>query len=256
VLIKELHNNFGFSKKINFETILRFFMSSKVLVYLVLKLVDTMYSRSRYISNYWKIKYVPQYVYIKPLNTRLDKNINRICYLGHPMRKKGVYLFPELLTRLKNTNRDDVSFSFALSNLGDRPKITKQISEAAYGSDIKVSFLNEVEPSRFFRDNSIFVLPSVDEHSATSVPNTILESMEAGCVVITSKNNITSGVIKNGYSGILLDKMDSESLLLSINSLVSSKKAYSKISSNSRKYIEVNHDLRYIRKCFKEIYGK
>ena len=63
-----------------------------------------------------------------------------------------------------------------------------------------MEFSSEVNPQVYFRNNHIFLLPSIDEYSATSVPNTILEAMEAGCVVITPINKITSTVNALGYT--------------------------------------------------------
>ncbi len=255
-LIKELHNNFGFSKIFNLETLLRITLSSKFSIYILSKVVDSFYSRSEYLSKYWEIKYIPQFVNIHRLNRNVfDKpKVFNICYLGHPLRKKGVYIFPELISKLSPEATKVVKFNFAFSNLGSKKKLVKLIKIAASKNRVKVEFSSEVNPQVYFRNNHIFLLPSIDEYSATSVPNTILEAMEAGCVVITPINKINSTVIRNNYNGLLVNDINVNSLLKVINSLVLSKKAYSKISLNSRKYIELNYNLSYIKTCFKQIY--
>lgn len=255
-LIKELHNNFGFSKIFNLETLLRIILSSKFSIFVLSKVVDTLYSRSEYLSKYWKIKYIPQYINIHKLDRNIFEKpkVFNICYLGHPLHKKGVYIFPELLSKLRLELTKIVKFNFAFSNLGSKNNLVKLIKVAAAKNRVKVEFSTEVKPYLYFRQNHIFLLPLIDEYSATSVPNTILEAMEAGCVVITVNNKINSSVIKNDDNGYLINNVTTNSILQVINSLVLSKKAYSRMSFNSRKYVELNHNLSYIKACFNKIY--
>lgn len=256
ILIKEIHNNFGFSKVVSMESVLRLFLSSKLSMRLLAFVFNIVYSRSKYVSNLWKVKYIPQYIPIYKLSRRetYDENIVRVCYLGHPLAKKGIGLFPEIIRHLDDNLKNKIVFNFAFSNIGNKFQIISEIKNEARTNNIRVRFQNTIEAFKFFRQNDIFILPLVDEHSATSVPNTVLEAMEAGCVVLANDNAIIRSVIKNGNNGILNTKLNAVDAINHLNSFTLSKTLVAKLSSNSRKYIELNHNLRYIRECFKEIY--
>lgn len=255
-LIKEIHNNFGFSKVVSMESFLRLLLSSKSSIRFLALVFNYVYSRSKYVSSLWKVKYIPQYIPIYKLSDRKTYVENKVsvCYLGHPLAKKGIGLFPEIIRHLDDNLKNKIVFNFAFSNIGNKVQIISEIKNEARTNNIRVRFQNNVEAFKFFRQNDIFILPLVDEHSATSVPNTVLEAMEAGCVVLANDNAIIRSVIKNGNNGILNTKLKAVDVINHLISLTSSKTLITKLSSNSRKYIELNHNLRYIRECFKEIY--
>lgn len=254
--VKELHNNHGYTRKLRFESLLRIVFSSKYIIKMIINKFDITYSRSKYISENWRINYIPQYIpSYKKERISFDKEIINFCYLGHALGKKGIDAFPKIIRNIEKDNSGKIIFNFAFSDLGNKNEITRLIKRAAKNKNIKVNFYDKITAKDFFRKNHFFILPLRDEYSATSVPNTILEAMEAGCVPIVSKNNIVKSIIRDNKNGIFIKNDLSRQINILINDFYVNHEKYDKISKESRKYVKLNHDLKKIKKEFEIIYG-
>ena len=74
----------------------------------------------------------------------------------------------------------------------------------------------------------------------------LLEAMSCGCSVIASDTQPLHEVIQDGENGLLVDFFDSENLSNQIINLLDDEKLRKKISTNARKFVIKNYDLKTV----------
>lgn len=251
--IKIIQNIPGYSNAFDSETIIRFFANRKRHLNTLINNFDVVYSNSIWISKHLKIDYVPLDINVR--KTIPKNKLRRICYLGHPLGKKGVNILPELISSLPVDLANKFDFDFAFSNLGRRDIISRQIKKEAIKKGIRVTFSGVVDVSKYFRNQDIFLAPLRDAYAATSFPKSLLEAMEGGCIVLTTKNPIINSVIKDGHNGYLLDNLNLESFIKKLHYIIKHKKEAFNLIQNARRYIIVNHSERVIMPKLLRLYG-
>jgi len=154
-------------------------------------------SRKKLINKYFKEKNL--------------KNKRFACYLGHPAYKKGIdYLLGALPLILEK--QKDFFFIFALSKVGETGEVfLKKISQLCRENKNMV-LLGVVDPVEIFLLSDVFILPMIYSWGAIALPNTILEAMAAGTVVISTPMPGIKEVLNHKKTGFLVASRSSKEI--------------------------------------------
>lgn len=253
VFIKELHNDSGYSRKFHLETIIRFVMNRKGQLNRVLNEYDKVFTRNRLLAKKFKLDYIPTVVDIHTKRKMRTFNVLNLCYLGHPLKKKGFYQFFKLFTTLPDKLKSKVKFNFALSTLGKYEHECRKLKNLAKENGINMSLVGRVKPSKFFRSNDVYILPIDDEYGAISTPNTILEAMEANCLVMTKRIKTLEGIVDESNS-ILLYSNDYREIIDKIFYILNNRETIEKFGKRAREYIITNHSEIEVGKKMENLY--
>lgn len=253
-LVKEIQNDYGYSNSPTIETLIRIFANTQSQLHIAIRASHKLFTRNKYISKKYDIVFLPTLISISKLGEREPRYPLKICYLGHPLKKKGIFVFPKLFSMLTDDMKKQIQFNFAFSKIGPQNKTTNLLKESAKQNSISAAFMGVVSPPDFFRKNDVFILPVHDEYSAASTPTSILESMEAGCVVITTATPSVESFLNNSNS-ILLDVPTADKIFLAIRRLLQYPESLVEIRMNARTYIKDNHSNRVFIKTLKELYA-
>lgn len=253
VFIKEMQNDYGSSRHITSETLIRIIGNNKKIFDYILQTANICFSRNLSLCNKYKLLYLPTAVESLALNRAQQSKNLRVCYLGHPLRKKGIYVFPDIFKLIESQEDRAVDFSFAFSEIGPKDAVVKEFKAAANKANINVKILGKVDPAEYFRENDIYLLPIHDQFGAASTPNTILEAMEAGCVVMTTPIESVAGVLNSGNS-ILLKRMDASTILKAIMHYNRNRKMLKEKSNRAKRLItkeySINKYIQQLRKLY------
>lgn len=252
VFIKEIQNDYGSSRHLTYETLIRIIGNNKLVFDYVRNAANICFSRNLNLCNKYSLHYLPTSLHIKPLTQRRYEPILRVCYLGHPLAKKGISIFPELFNDVRIHN-NSIKYNFAFSDIGPRDEVIKEFTVSAEKNNIKINIEGKVDPAKFFRKNDIYLLPIHDQFGAASTPNTVLEAMEAGCVVMSIPIESVQGVL-NDQNSILLKTIDASTIHEALIICQKDKKILLNKSKISRrviinKYSESNYILQ-LRKLY------
>lgn len=242
ILIKEVHNFPGFSPVLHLESLIRFFGNRAEQLQQVIEKSDSTFTRNYAISEQYQLPFLPAPIIFDPLLKKRREKKLQVCYLGHPLKKKGIYAFPQIFAELGRLGQRDIEFTIALSKIGDRKGVQQLLADSARDNGLTVRFCNEVVPSQFFRGQDVLLLPLQDEYSATSTPNCILEAMEAGCVVLTTNTRSLRGVIEHGRTGFLLPKFSAVLVIAFLEKLRNNEELVQNTANSARLWIEENYN--------------
>lgn len=252
--IKIIHNDAGFSLKLHPETLIRMITNTKLSLNAVLRAYDRVFTRNLFLSKKMNIRYIPTTIKLHPKPTKtFTKGKVSVCYLGHPLKKKGIFEFLTLFEILPEQLKQKLSFTFAFSDVGPREKVVQIFSESAKENGIGIAFENEVQPHQFYRNHNVYILPIHDHFGAVSTPNTILEAMEAGCLVLTNKILSLEGMFED-QEVIYLDNHTVPSILRQLEKALSQPKQQTERLKKARLYIQKNHSKKAITKKVTNLY--
>lgn len=257
VFIKEFHNDYGFSRRIHQETVLRLFANNKWVFSYLQKIYQKQFTNNKYLASKRSIPYIPTYfpVYKQPRVPMNDRRV-KLCYLGHALQKKGFMSVVNSVKYLPQSFRDQVEYSFAFSSLGNSVALRSSISALFKSYGVPVHFVDSTTASQFFRENDVYILPIHDEYGATATPNTVLESMEAGCIVAVHGILSIKGLVYPGKNGYILSESSPQAVVECLMKILSNKKAAQKVSKNGREFIEQEYAYEVVRKKLLGIYEK
>lgn len=257
--IKEVHNFPGYTPKLQAETLIRVLANRSGQLNRVIQLSDQAFSRNYSISNAYNLPFFPAPISIKHFKPRSARGVRepiRVCYLGHPLKKKGIFRFPEYLRIMGQSKKNAYHFTFALSDLGARNQVVSLLQQASQKSGVPITVVGKVDPPEFFREQDVLVLPLQDEFSATSTPNTILEAMEAGVVVITTQTPSVQKVIEHEKSGYVVSDLSPEILSAILEKIRTAPRLAPKISQRARLWLEATYNGENEKKLMKMLYEK
>ncbi|HKC04979.1 MAG TPA: glycosyltransferase [Patescibacteria group bacterium] len=253
--IKELQNDVGFSHKFSLETLIRFFLNAKWQVKIIFKIYDKVIARNLHIAKTYRATYIPPLVKILKLKRdRKNTSFLKICFLGHSLPKKGINEFGYLFKILPDDLKTKISFNLALNNIGHRAKVKRKLFDIAKINKINVSFFENVNPQSFFRNQDILFLPLEDEFSSAASLNTVLEAMEAGCMVVTTSTKVSKAIVTDKENGILLLKPTAKVILKIIKEIFLKRINISIIKRKARAYIVKNYSKNLVYDLLKQIY--
>lgn len=254
VYIKEYFNDSGFSKNIHTETFIRIFANNSVFINGIQSKYNSLVTENFYLSKKLNAVHIPSIVDINKLSRKERKTKLRVCFLGHPLKKKGIYAYPELFSILPDNLKDWVTFDFALSSVGPKNDVEEKIKKVAVMEGIKINFSGQVNPGEYFREQDIFILPIQDEYGAISTPNSILEAMEAGCVVVVTDIKTLEGIIEDKRTGYLLRFPNSNEMLETIKYIINNDFEVDNVAKAARVKILEDHSDEILIRSYQKLY--
>jgi glycosyltransferase involved in cell wall biosynthesis len=157
---------------------------------------------------------------------------NRVLFIGRFAPKKGLeYLFDAM---------EEINVDCELVLVGDGDQ-REALERRADDLDVDVRFEGFVLPSEvdtYYRDASVFVLPSTE---GEGMPNVVLEAMAWGVPVVTTDSGGLPSMIEDGQTGFLVPMRDSETLRRRIEELLNNSGQRKEMGKAARKYVRKNH---------------
>ena len=125
-----------------------------------------------------------------------NKREKNILFLGRICEAKGVR---ELLAAIKVVKQQLPDVSLTLAGIWEDKALESLIDDELKGSVEYVGWITGEDKRRYLEQSAIFVQPSHFEGQSVS----ILEAMEAGCLVVASNIGGIPMMIKDGENGLL-----------------------------------------------------
>ena len=233
---------------------------SKILQLLSLRLVPKMIINSFSIKKELldkgikkdKIIMLKNYVALQPKTPSIIHKDQIICTIGNLRKNKNQSLFINAMKRVTEFYPNVKGFIIGQS-VEDEPDIENKLNKLIKTLNMcnKIELLGfQQNTMKFLKRSTIFVLPSFKE----GTPNTILEAMSLGIPVIASNVGGIPQIIEDGVNGILIQKFDSVELSDIIIELLGDFERQKYISSNARRYIELNHQPKHLKKQLEKVY--
>lgn len=251
VFLKEIHNPPGLHRFVGLESGLRMLFFNRIISSLVIKFYDKILVRNPYLAKRINsnVFYLPPLIAVyrakrkDVMKGEKRKHLFRLCYLGHPLRKKGLDIIIEFIRLLPRKYVKKIVFNFALSRIGKRNYYKDRLKEVAKRKKIKLKIKGEVKPHIFFRENDILLLPLLDEYSATAFPNTILEAMEGGCLVVTTRTPVNETVLKDKKVCFLVKSPNPRFFLNTVADIMDRWESYQEVKKRARFFVIKNFSL-------------
>jgi len=185
----------------------------------------------------------------KQLNIPADHII--LIFIGHLIIEKGIRELIESFIALSLKNQN-----LHLIIIGDGPEkyfLAQRIFQAKLQKKCHLigQQLHDKIPD-LLNASDILILPTYNE----GLPNVIMEAMACSLPVITTRVGGIPEIVKNGKTGILINKKDALSLRGSILKLIQNKQERVKMGVNGRKIIEQKFTQEQGAKRIEEIYEK
>lgn len=160
-----------------------------------------------------------------------DSKIKNLLFLGSIDERKGLL---DTIKALKSIDKETYHFYVGGKLYGsDYEKIVKnEISES--GMENNVTFLGYVQNEdkiKLLRSSDIFVLPSYGE----GLPISVIESIAAGLVIISSNVGALDEIIVNGKNGFTMNPGDIKMLNTYISQCLNDDALLAKIKGNNKK---------------------
>lgn len=147
----------------------------------------------------------------------VEKNFDKIIYIGRLNKVKGVHLLIEAVERLVKGNKN--VFLTVVGDGEEKEKLEKMIID--YGIENNVKFLGRRDDVIDILDkNDIFVYPSTWEEGFGI---SVVEAMARGCISITFKKGGLVEIIQDGVNGFIVDNVNSERLAEKIDYAINNK---------------------------------
>jgi glycosyltransferase involved in cell wall biosynthesis len=106
--------------------------------------------------------------------------------------------------------------------------------------------------TKLYSAADVFVAPSVQDN----LPNTIMESMACGTPSVAFNIGGMSDMIVHKENGYLAKPFNTDDLAGGIEWIVKQDQRKKVLRENSRKYVEMNFELKYIAKKYADLYSK
>lgn len=179
-----------------------------------------------------KIIYLPNGIPDEFFQQRKARAENKILFLGRIAPIKNIETAIEAISRLKDkkiffeiVGPAEESYLKKLNKLIEKLKLSDRVKFSAPVYNLKEK-IKKIDSAR------IFVLPSISE----GMPQSLIEAMARGKIVIVSNNKGNSDIIKNGKNGFLFETENSGNLADKVNLILSmNKKGLFKIKKSAGK---------------------
>jgi glycosyltransferase involved in cell wall biosynthesis len=180
-----------------------------------------------------KIVYIPNGIPEEFFTQKKSKQEEKILFLGRIAPIKNLEVLVKAMKCIKNKKvKLEIVGPAEKEYLSHIKKLIK-----SQGLENTIEFIGPIydikEKIKKIDSSKIFVLPSKRE----AMPQTLIEAMSRGKVVIASKNPGTLDLIKDGENGLLFDKDSPQELAEKIDSL-SGNQIEKKLQTNAKKSSE------------------
>lgn len=181
-------------------------------------------------------------------------NIN-ILFLAVLIERKGIFDLvkaAKILLENENLSKYNIKFLIAGSGLEER-NVKKQVKSLNIEKYFEFKgWVKLQEKEELLKKSQIFVLPSYNE----GLPVAILEAMNYGLSIISTKVGSIEDAVKDNYNGFLINPGDVNQLSRSIEKLIIDSSLREEFSKNSKKVINDSYDeLDYFSRVEKLYYG-
>ena len=193
---------------------------------------------------------------VNPDFQRTPNKIPHILFLSNLLIDKGVLVLLDALKILK-----DKGYSFVCDFVGSE---TKDIDAARFAKEVEERELNSLaiyhgrkygeEKDAYFKQADIFVFPTYYHNEC--FPLVILEAMEQGMPVISTKEGGIPDIIDHGNSGYTVEKNNPSSLASAIERLLKDPELLNSMGKVGRKLFEEKFTEEVFEKKMKECLEK
>lgn len=178
-----------------------------------------------------------------------NEDVTPTClFLGRLGERKGVYTLLESIRVLKEKN---VKVKFILAGDGEIDTVNKIIKEHQLKDMVEtVGWINGEEKNSLLRSSDILVLPSYNE----GLPMAILEAMDYGLGIVSTRVGGIPEVIKDNENGFLIEPGDIEGLTNSLHTLIKDNDLIKSVGVNNNIKIKNQFDLNILLKDLDKLY--
>jgi glycosyltransferase involved in cell wall biosynthesis len=149
---------------------------------------------------------------------RLRKNVNeplKMVYAGRLEMRKGTDIAVQALSALVKSKKNGL-FSLDLIGKGQEDYV-KNLKQSIRANSLQkyvniIDFLPRPELNKKYADYDVFLLPSEEE----GFPNSVIEAMAKGLIVISTEIGGPTDIIENGRNGLLVPPNDATKLKMAI----------------------------------------
>ncbi len=173
---------------------------------------------------------------------RSRERLSVIGALGRLRPVKGMDLLLEAFDRLR-----DRGVTLKLGGPADRAWGVALRSR--YENQPGILFLDDVNPSNFFEEIDLFVLPSRSE----GMSNALLEAMAAGLPIVATDVGGNREVLAHGEAGVLV-KPDAESIADGIAQLLDDPAGAERLAGEARRRVEAHYTLAEMVRNYERFY--
>lgn len=173
----------------------------------------------------------------------------RLVYVGRLVSAKGLFDAIDALHLLSKQGR---IFTFVIAGGGaDEARLQQTVRQSGLAHCVRFlgGVFNEAK-KRLWLDSDVFVFPSYFE----GLPYSLLESMAAGCVPITTRVAAIPDVIQDGIQGLFVPIKDAQALASAIARLDDDREQLVKMAGNCRKRIAEQYTVNRLAADFEAIY--
>ena len=171
----------------------------------------------------------------------IDKiNIN-ILFLAVLIERKGIFdLIKAAKILLENESLNKYNIKFLIAGSGSEERnVKKQVKSLKIEKYFEFKgWVKNQEKDEILKRSQIFVLPSYNE----GLPVAILEAMNYGLSVISTKVGSIEDAVKDNYNGFLINPGDVNQLSRSIEKLIIDSSLREEFSNNSKKVINNSYN--------------
>lgn len=164
----------------------------------------------------------------------IPKNCLVLGFIGRLTTDKGVGDFIEMWNGLKNKREYIIALIVGSADTRDSYDAKKLHNFLSQDRVYHIEWTTEVE--KYFSLIDIFVMPSYRE----GFGNVNAEASSMGIPVVSYNVTGCKDSVQNGYSGILVEKGDIDSLVSEVISLIDSKEKRQTLGSQGRIFVEEN----------------
>jgi len=173
-----------------------------------------------------------------------------VLYAGRLIAQKGLKLFAQAISRLKDT---DAHFVFA--GRGSPEFLCHTLQQCGISKE-RYTYLGFVSPGKalasIYKLSSVFVLPSFSEN----FPFSLLEAMSMKVPCVASNVGAISEIIDDGQSGLLLPAGNLEALVSHIRALLQDESKRGKIAEAGHKKVVTEFTSTYMAEKHKIFYKR
>ena len=173
--------------------------------------------------------FVEDFLFEGDKHKRFDKL--RVIYLSNLMTEKGIF---DLLDSLKILNENNIEFEAKIAG-GIDASVEEEIKQKLNDMPNCVDYLgllHGIEKKKLLEWGNTFILPTRFDEGQ---PISILESMAAGNIIISTKQGGIPDVFKEGVNGFYIEKKSPISIAAMLQSIEKNMNEYIEICNSNMK---------------------
>ena len=175
-----------------------------------------------------------------------SQNSLKILYVGYLRHEKGLEYLINAIKYLKDSEIDikltlvgNGEIRHDLENMTRRLCIYDIVDFKGY-----ISFGDDL--LNIYRENDIFVLPSISE----GTPRVLMEAMSKGLPIVATNDGVIPYTIKNGHNGILVPPKDSKAIANSILRIRDNENIRLNLIANGLRFAKENTLEHHVKEVF------